>query len=485
VRLTSLTDRSPPKRQGLLARLLSWLAGCSADPDASPVAVVGCIYLLLISLANIFEVVGRTLIMLLLLALLPVGRYLGSRWGYPRRWMFVVPAVLAAFESARSIGSVFRTHAVGSAIIACIALTFAVDFPDRMHGWSTARSVRWFCITAFLFVCFAHAALKPRADLAYPSVAAVEALSAGLNPYKVDLDWWGKLNTGDERFQGYKYSPLLPVFYIPTVKLFGMIGILFSNFIVLVLTALTVSALCWRILGGNGIWAAMLLLASPFVGWSVLVFQVNDLVAVFPICVAFLVWNTHPGLAGLLLGASASIKILPAPIAMALLLPRALPTARRFVGGIAVGLMPIIVFAALDPTAFFNNVILFEIVRPPSPSSWLLGMPSTVMWALRIGFVAAFLATVVAAEVHNWSIDRRIMAYVALTCLLLLASNTNYGWYWLWWIPPFISIFCAKWAVSSTTSERVGYGIGFPTDKLPPLHQPYRHPRITPRQCHP
>jgi hypothetical protein len=200
----------------------------------------------------------------------------------------------------------------------------------------------------------------------------------------------------------------------------------------------------------------VLLLASPLVGWNVLVYQANDLVAILPICVAFLLWDSRPGLAGLLLGASASTKILPAPIAMALLLPGHLPTARRLVAGIAVGLMPVMVFAALDPAVFFNNVVLFEIVRPSSPSSWLLDMPSTVIWLLRIGFVVAFLVTAAAALIRDWSIDRRIIAYVVLTIILLLTSQINHDHYWLWWIPLFLSLLCAARVVPPTAFEPLG-----------------------------
>jgi hypothetical protein len=53
----------------------------------------------------------------------------------------------------------------------------------------------------------------------------------GVNPYKVDLDTFdytaGKTN--EERFRGYKYSPLLPVVYFPGVRLFGNVGILLLN----------------------------------------------------------------------------------------------------------------------------------------------------------------------------------------------------------------------------------------------------------------
>ena len=442
--------------RGVLASLRKWLAGSSGDPDAGTAAVLGCAYLLLTDLVDIFGDVHQHLplvvansvrasIMVLVLALLPAGRYLGPRLGHTRRWMFVMAAGLAAFKSARSIATIYRTHSVGSAIIACIALTFAVDVPGRVHKWMTARRARCFFAAAFLAVCFAHAVLQPKAsDIGYTSISAIRAMTTGLNPYKVDLDDFDKPNTGDKRFTGYKYSPLLPMIYFPAVKLFGALGVSVANSIILIFTAWIVSRLCSRIVERNGLWSAILLLASPLVGWSVIVYQVNDLVAVLPICVAVLVWDRRPGLAGLLLGVSGSIKIMPAPIAMALLLPLALPTARKFVAGIAIGLIPVVVFAALDPSAFFNNVVLFEIVRPSSPGSLLLGIPFIVIWSLRIAFAATFLATAAASVIGDWSIHYRMTAYVMLTIVLLLTSQINQDYYWLWWIPVFIPLLCAK-----------------------------------------
>jgi len=430
---------------------------------------------------------ARALIMLLLLALLPAGRYLGPCIRHPRRWMFVVPAVLAACESARSIGSIYHTHIVASAIVACIALTFAVDFPNRTHGRMTARRLRWFCVATILAVSLAHAILKPNPFFAYSSIDAVRVITKGLNPYKVDLDpfdfafsntneerfkgYFESGNIREQRFRGYKYSPLLPAVYFPLVKLFGDSGVLLSNGIVLALVASTVSVLCWRIMGGDGVWAAILLLASPAVVTNVLVDQVNDLVAVLPMCMAFLVWESRPGLAGLLLGASASIKVSPAPIAMALLLPQDLPSARRFMAGIAVGLIPTIVFAALDPVAFFNNVVLFEIVRPTSPNSLLGNMPSTIICSLRIGFMAIFLSTAAAARIGYWSVNRRIIAYVVLTIILLLTSQTNFDNYWLWWIPLFLPLLCARWVVAPIPLQAVG---GEPASLLSSFKQPNR-----------
>jgi hypothetical protein len=118
--------------------------------------------------------------------------------------------------------------------------------------------------------------------------------------------------------------------------------------------------------------------------------------------------------------------------------------------------MPIIVFAALDPLAFFNNAVLFQIVRLPSQTSLLLNMPFTIILLLRMGFVATFLATAAAALIRDWSIDRRMMAYVVLTMLLLLISQTNFDYYWLWWIPLFLTLLCSGWVAPPSALETLG-----------------------------
>jgi Glycosyltransferase family 87 len=464
-------NRTLFRRTGFTA-LGDWVGRPSSDPNAIT-AALGCIYLLLINFVSLFGYVHqklpliianglRALLMVLVLALLPVRRYLGAYLHQPRRSLFVILGVIAALESARSVAlpyfmpHVDRTHAVESALIACIALTFAIDFPDGNRRWiSAARHARWLCVAAMLLVCFANAVLKPKVfDIADTSVSAVKALSSELNPYKLNIDEFGKSNTGDKRFTGYKYSPLLPIVYLPAVTLFGRTGVLISNSIALLLTTLTVRALCRRILSGDGVWAAVLFLATPLVGMSVLVYQVNDLLAMLPICAAFLVWNSRrPGLAGLLIGVSASIKILPAPIAGAALLPRDLGAARRFVIGVIVGLIPIFLFTALDPLAFFNNVILFEIVRPPFQSSWLLHMPPGMIWLLRIAFFVSVLAMVSALLIRDASIDRRMIVYIILICLLLATSQINQDYYWLWWLPLFIPLLCAKESTVVTSAK--------------------------------
>jgi hypothetical protein len=88
---------------------------------------------------------GRAFIMLLIVALLPAGRYLGSRLRQPGRWMFLLPALRGGLVSVCSMGSVFRTHAVASAITAPIALTFAVRFPDHTHRSINSRRARSYC----------------------------------------------------------------------------------------------------------------------------------------------------------------------------------------------------------------------------------------------------------------------------------------------------------------------------------------------------
>jgi hypothetical protein len=100
-------------------------------------------------------------------------------------------------------------------------------------------------------------------------------------------------------------------------------------------------------------------------------------------------------------------------------------------------------FAAINPTAFFNNVVLFEIVRPSLPSSWVWQLPSAAVSWLRIGLVAGCLATVAIAVIRDWPIDRRMRAYVVLIIGVLLISHVSHDYYWLWWIPFYLPLLCA------------------------------------------
>ena len=94
-----------------------------------------------------------------------------------------------------------------------------------------------------------------------------------------------------ERFFGYKYGPILPLIYLPFSDVVGTNGILVCNIVALLLTSLGISALCRHILDCKGVWATMLFLAGPLVRMNVLVYQSNDLLAILPVCRAFLVWR--------------------------------------------------------------------------------------------------------------------------------------------------------------------------------------------------
>jgi hypothetical protein len=56
------------------------------------------------------------------------------------------------------------------------------------------------------------------------------------------------------------------------------------------------------------------------------------------------------------------------------------------------------------------------------------------------------------AAIHNWSIHRWMMAYVVFTIVLLLTSETNFDYYWIWWIPFFLPYSCPGWVVRQKVS---------------------------------
>ncbi len=113
----------------------------------------------------------------------------------------------------------------------------------------------------------------------------------------------------------------------------------------------------------------------PFPAFQVLARGVNDLVPVLPLLVALLVVERSPFWAGVLVGLSIAAKLMPGLAALPCLVP-ARGGRVHFAAGVVIGLVPIVPFAAAAPDAFFDNIVLFNLVRPIDDTSWLWGMPA-------------------------------------------------------------------------------------------------------------
>ncbi len=442
--------------------------------------VLGCCYLLLADMIEVaFDGPSRAVIMVVFLALLLCARTQRTLLARTPRALVLLLGVVAAIESLLSIPTLYHVHAVSSMVIAGFIATYSLHpawVPARFAGRVIATRLRWACVATIPVVCLGTAVLVPKmTDIGATSLSAVAALLHGESPYQAGVDPSGVVLMHEERFAGYKYTPLTPLTYLPFIAAFGGSGLLIVNVLSLALAAGVIHRMAVRFGSPDPLWGVGLFLATPLVGLQVMAYQVNDLLAVLPIFVAFLVWQRRPGLAGLLLGISVSFKALPAPLAMLLLLPTARRDIVSYCAGIVVGLIPTAVFAAWDPVGFYNNVVLFNLVRPTVKMNWLAAVPPHVRLGLKVVFATTCLAVTAYGWVLRWSIERRMIAYVSLAIGLLLISPISADNYWLWWIPVLLALMgraaqgCQSGHTASTTSRQISPRIAASISAARPL----------------
>jgi len=117
------------------------------------------------------------------------------------------------------------------------------------------------------------------------------------------------------------------------------------------------------------------------------------------------------------------------------LLPPGKDARLRYGLGVAVGLLPILPYALAAPGAFYDNIILFNAIRPPDSTSWLAFAPEGAPVAARSIVVALALAVTVHVWRHAPDLNARCALAAALTLAVILAAPTAHHNYQLWWLP--------------------------------------------------
>ena len=274
-------------------------------------------------------------------------------------------------------------------------------------------------------------------DIPASTLEAGRALLAGENPYTSPIDHTVDPSMDPSAFQGFKYSPLTAVAYMPLGIPLGDRGVVLTNLVLQLATAWLVYRLARgegsRATGLTAALAYLVLLIGP---WELFHQGVLDLAAVLPLLAALLCVERRPGLAGLCVGLSLSTKLLPA----GLLLPCCLPTDARgrvlYVAGIAAGTVPLVLAALWSPPALWSNLVLFNMSRPADSTSWLYWAPSFMSPIARGVLVIVFLSiTAVVWRARSIAVTTRcgLSAIVILTTMLTgpIAHNN----YQLWWLP--------------------------------------------------
>jgi hypothetical protein len=273
-------------------------------------------------------------------------------------------------------------------------------------------------------------------DAATTTLASGALLRAGTDPYAAPVDAVAAAQTG-ARFAGYKYLPVTLVGYLPLGAPLGERGIVLANLLLHLATVWLVFRLAIALAGAPaaGAIAALLYLALPLVPFQLFAKGDTDPVAVVPMIAALLLFERRALLAGFCLGLSLAAKLLPA----ALLLPCCLPATPRaraaYALGLCLGVLPLLPFLLWSPAAFLDNIVVFNLLRPPDSTSWLMGMPALLGMLVHALAGACYIGVAVFVWRRAPSLAVRTGLAVALILAAILAGPAAHHNYQLWWLP--------------------------------------------------
>jgi hypothetical protein len=273
-------------------------------------------------------------------------------------------------------------------------------------------------------------------DIAGTTLEAGQQLLAGTNPYAGSFDGSAGGATQEARFTGYKYLPVMIAAYLPLGAPLGARGVVLTNLVLQLATVALIFRLGGALAGATaGALAAALYLSLPLVPFQLFAKGVTDLAPVVPLLLALLVLERRPALAGLCIGLSISAKLLPG----VLLLPCCLPATARaklsYAAGVVLGLLPVLPFLVWAPRAFIDNIVLFNLVRPPDSTSWLFAAPAHAAALAQAIAIAGFVGVAAQVWLSPPALAWRTGLSVVLILAALLAGPAAHHNYQLWWLP--------------------------------------------------
>jgi hypothetical protein len=287
------------------------------------------------------------------------------------------------------------------------------------------------------FFYFAQRFPEPHViDIATTTLAAVDALRSGQNPYSLPVDPPAWAPGGPFSFNGYKYLPMMAVTFLPLGAVWRESGLLATNLLldlaVVVLLFLLGSRLGTRVVG---LFAAFLYLTLPVVPFEIFEQGVTDLAAVVPLLLALLCLEKRPLLAGLLVGLSLSTKLVPGSLFVLCCLPYV--ERRRYLAGVAAGVAPILLFLALSPVDLIANTVLFNFQRPSDTTSWMYGLSPAVSSLARLACLAILLGAGVLVWLRDLTLAQRCGLVTLCVLGVILTGPVSHRNYQLWWLPLF------------------------------------------------
>jgi uncharacterized membrane protein len=224
------------------------------------------------------------------------------------------------------------------------------------------------------------------------------------------------------------YTPIAAFF--PT----GWGAIRLTNFALDIISAGLVFVLMRRHAGWlTGVLAASLYLMVPSLPWQIYSWGDTDLVPTVLLLAALALYQTRPGLAGLMVGLSVSAKFIPGLLMLVCCLPECRRS--RYIAGFLLGLAPAALFLLLAPWDFINNT-LWVLTAKLDDSSWLYDAPFYIIVSTRIVFILLLVAVSAVIVLRPPGFLGRCNLYIICVAGILLTANYHNN-YLLWWLPFF------------------------------------------------
>jgi hypothetical protein len=284
-------------------------------------------------------------------------------------------------------------------------------------------------------------------DLGYTDENAVRALALDhANPYELVI----AKNGDDPSYWGFKYAPGMLLGYPASIWWPDGVGLKITNMVFLLVTAGLVGWLVALTDSSPGRrpwlrWSPAMLAAALTLLPERLYHELfnQGAVDIFPtmlmigalICVRRQAWLG----VGLLLGLSFSAKL--SPVAFMLVLFFRPQTPRRFLVGLALGLLPFVPFLIWDAPALLRNVFIFHSMKDYDTTSLYSITPKELQYL----FTVFQLAAVAVAVAVSFKRPFAIRELVVVSTLLLIAIEISYreihGNHMIGFVPLFALIF--------------------------------------------